>query len=183
MGVQCQQQPLQAPSAKVQVVNAHPAAMGERCPWGWGHQHHPQPLLCQAMALCLQCCFMRQNQTAPPQHIPSGTCKTTEDAGGDFCFLPFLICGVFMIPGPDAWRCHNGKKKKKKDPIIALKSSTLKQRNRYSKIQSTQKAAVMSKNRGCKQMARLQPGIKPAQCRTEYCPAYPVVSSLLILVS
>lgn len=55
--------------------------------------------------------------------------------------------------------------RKKKDLIIALKSSTLKQRNRYSKIKSAQKPVVISKSVGCMHKAHLQPGIKPAQCR------------------
>lgn len=54
--------------------------------------------------------------------------------------------------------------RKKKDPSIALKSSTLKQRNRYSTIKSTQKPVVISKSVGCVHTARLQLGIKPTQC-------------------
>lgn len=56
-------------------------------------------------------------------------------------------------------------RKKKKDPIIALKSSTLKQRNRYSTIKSSQKPVVISKSVGCVHTACLQLGIKPTQCR------------------
>lgn len=101
-------------------------------------------------------CETKAHCTSTP-HLASSTCQTTEDAKGHFCFLPFF--------SPSQSLMLRSAIRKIKDPITALKSSTLRQRNGYSKIKSTQKPVVVSKSVGCIHTARLQPGIKPAQHR------------------
>lgn len=139
------------------MVDAHLATSSGGCPRGWG-QHHPQSLQCQATAPCLQFCFVTQKHSALPHHLPSRTCKTSEDAKGHFCFLHFLSLSQSLM-------LRNAIRKKKKNPITALKSSTLNQGNRFSKIKSTQKSVILSKSTGYMHMECPQLGIKPAQCR------------------